>query len=458
MTDLSSFVEELNKMMGPISSSKNEIVKPLEPSSVPSSIHSSVPSGTSTKTVKLLLVTTHTNQVNGYSKVAFNLLKELASHKWLSVVHFGTQKMATADLERILPSPVKSIDGSALDKEKQGTGFALMELSSTIMTEKPDVVFIYNDLSIVCAYIESIRKAIDVRTFKIWTYLDITSHGLPSTMIDIINRDVDRVFSFTKGWKDSLKTQGIIRPVDVMPHGVDSKMFRPIPRDVARQTLGLPKDVFLFTSMNKNIPRKRLDLLIMSFVKLMVKYPMKNIFMLIVADKGDRGGFQLFDIFAREIKVNGGTVDMYGNRLLITSKDTCYKDDDINVLYNCGDVGVSCAEGEGFGLCTFEQMSVGVPQIVPDICGYSEYCTKDNSILVKPKARHYLPQAYTPITGQVEVVDTEDFSKAMERYVFDEELRKRHGVASAEMVAKYTWSSSTAVLIKRLRVLQEDDD
>jgi glycosyltransferase involved in cell wall biosynthesis len=366
--------------------------------------------------------------------------------------------MATADLDRTLPSSVKSIDGSALDKEKPGTGFALSELGGVIKSEKPDVVFIYNDLSIVCAYIESIRKAIDVRTFKIWTYLDVTSHGLPSTMIDIINRDIDRVFAFTKGWKYSLKTQGIIRPVDVMPHGVDPKMFRPIPRDVARQTLGLPKDVFLFTSLNKNIPRKRLDLLIMSFVKLMVRFPTKNIFMLIVADKGDRGGFQLFDIFAREIKVNGGTVDMYGNRLLITSKDTCYKDDDINVLYNCGDAGVSCAEGEGFGLCAFEQMSVGVPQVVPDICGYNDYCTKDNSILVKPMARHYLPQAYTPITGQVEVIDTEDFSKAMERYVFDEELRKRHGANAAESVLKSTWSSSTAVLVKRLRVLQENDD
>jgi glycosyltransferase involved in cell wall biosynthesis len=103
-------------------------------------------------------------------------------------------------------------------------------------------------------------------------------------------------------------------------------------------------------------------------------------------------------------------------------------------------------------------MSVGVPQIVPDICGYNDYCTKDTGILVKPRARHYLPQAYTPITGQVEVVDTEDFAKAMERYVFDEDLRKLHGLNSAAAAAKYTWRSAANVLVKRLRVLQEDDD
>jgi hypothetical protein len=81
-------------------------------------------------------------------------------------------------------------------------------------------------------------------------------------MMDLLNRDVERVFRFTKSWKVVIKAQGITRPVDVMPHGIDLKQFRTIPRDLARQTLGLPKDMFLFTSVNKNISRKRLDLLV----------------------------------------------------------------------------------------------------------------------------------------------------------------------------------------------------
>ena len=440
MTDVSQFVNELNSIIQSTSETSNPIVYPSDK-----------------KSVKVLIVSTHTNQVNGYSKVVYNIIKQLALVPWIQLVHFGTQKMVNADLGRTYPSGVKVIDGTAMEKEKQA-GFALAELSSVIVSEKPDVVWIYNDLAVVCAYIEHIRKAIEKRFFKIWAYVDVTYAAPPQGMIDILNRDVERIFCFTKGWKDVIKSQGITRPVDVMNHGMDPTMFRVVPKEVARQTLGLPKDVFMFTSVNKNIPRKRLDLLIMSFVKLMVRFPTKPIFMLIVADKGDQGGFPLFDVFAREIKVNGGSVEMFGNRLLVTSKDTCYRDEDINLLYNCGDVGVSCAEGEGFGLCTFEQMALGVPQIVPEINGYSEYCTKDNSLMVKPKLRYYIPQAHNAVMGEAQMVDPEDMSKAMEKYVFDDNLRKLHGKLGKELMTTYSWEKCTAILVKRLRVVQEEDD
>ena len=441
MADLSNFVNELNAIITPNTAPIAQVtqVAPVK------------------KSIKILIVSTHTNQVNGYSKVAHNMIQQLAVHSWINIVHFGTQKMVNADLGRKYPANVKVLDATAMEKEKT-TGFALTELSGVILSEKPDIVFIYNDLPVICAYIENIHKAIENRFFKIWVYIDTVYVSQPKTMIDMINREVERIFCFTKTWKDSIKGQGITRPVDVMTHGADSAMFRSIPKELARQTLGLPKDVFLFTSVNKNIPRKRLDILIISFVKLMVRFPMKQIFMLIVADKGEQGGYPLFEIFAREIKLHGGSVDMYGNRLLITSKDTCYKDDDINMLYNCGDVGVSCAEGEGFGLCTFEQMSLGIPQIVPEINGYTEYCKPEHSILVKPKLRYYIPQSHYAVTGEAQMVDPEDFSKAMEKYVFDENLRKLHGKLSKEVAANYTWDKCVAILVKRLRVIQEDDD
>jgi glycosyltransferase involved in cell wall biosynthesis len=214
----------------------------------------------------------------------------------------------------------------------------------------------------------------------------------------------------------------------------------------------------MITSLNKNIPRKRLDLLVSAFVKLIVRFPMKAIFMLIVADKGERGGYPLFEIFENELKIAGAPIENFGNRLLITSKDTCYKDDDVNLLYNCGDIGVSCAEGEGFGLCTFEQMSLGIPQIVPNIYGYTEYCNEQNSILIEPKIRCYIPQAHNTVTGEALIVDPEDVAKAMEKYIFDEDLRNLHGKKGKEDISKYTWEGVCGILIKRLKALQENDD
>lgn len=432
MADLTNFLKEINQLIIP----KEQDVSRDVPAAYK---------------LKFLLVSTHTNQVNGYSKVAYNIIKEVANTQWISVVHFATQNLLNGDIGRTLPNTVKVIDGSALEKGDKKTGFAFAELPVIIQQEKPDVVFIYNDLGVICSYIEQIRKVIDQRTFKVWAYVDTTYVMQPQSMIDVLNRDVERIFCFTKSWKDSIKSQGITRPVDVLRHGVDSTVFKPIQRDIARQALGLPKDVFLFTSLNKNIPRKRLDLLIMSFVSLIIRHPLKPIFLLLVANKeGTSGGYNLFDIFSREIKRCGEPVNVFGDRLLITSSDTCYKDEDINALNNCGDAGVSCAEGEGFGLCTFEQMAVGVPQVVPAINGYTEYCNRDNSLLVTPKVRYYIPYGYNSLSGEAQMVDPADVAHAMEQYVFDEHLRKLHATKAKEISTMYTWEKSLAPLIKRL--------
>ncbi len=472
MADFADFVNQLNSVINSTGGGEkaesavessptpvvNVIVSPAAATTIPVVTTVTTVSGTvAVKKLKILIVSTHINQVNGYSKVVHNIIHQLSQQPWIEVVLFGTQRMVNADLGRKLPAGVRVIDGSALEKQKQA-GFAFPELPGVISTEKPDVVFIYNDLSVVCGYIEEIRKAIQSRFFKIWAYLDITYLAPPQQMIDVLNRDVERIFCFTKSWKDALKAQGITRPVDVMNHGIDTKLIRAIPRELARQTLGLPKDVFLFTSLNKNIPRKRLDLLIMSFVRLIVKFPMKPIFMLVVADKGERGGYPLFEIFAREIKLAGVSIEMFGNRLLITANSTCYKDEDINLLNNCGNVGVSCAEGEGFGLCSFEQMAIGVPQIVPEINGYTEYCTPDNSTLIRPKSRYYVPMVQNIVTGEAQAVDPDDVAKAMEQYVFNEDLCKLHGKLAKETVASYTWDNCCAPLIKRLVAVRDDDD
>ena len=450
--DIDDFVKQLNSVIN----SSNDTVTPVVTSVTPAPVVSNVIEQPAKK-VKILIVSTHVNQVNGYSKVIYNIIQKLSLQPWINVVHFGTQKITNGDLGRKYPTGVKVIDGTAMEKQK-AVGFAFNELPNVIVSEKPDIVFIYNDLSVICGYIEEIRKVIQNRFFKIWAYIDTTYKCQPQPLIDVLNRDVERIFCFTKTWKDEIKSQGITRPIDVLNHGISSNMIRSIPKDLARQSLGLPKDVFLFSSINRNIPRKHLDLLIMSFVKLIVRFPMKPLFLLVVGDKGDKGGYQLFEIFSRELKLAGASTDTFGNRLLITSSNTCYKDDDINLLYNCADIGISCAEGEGFGLCSFEQMAVGVPQIVPNINGYSEYCNDENSLMITPKMRYYIPQAHSTVTGEAQLVDPEDVAKAMERYAFDEDLRKLHGKLAKEKIKDYTWDNCCAILIKRLRTALDEDD
>lgn len=452
--DFDAFMKEIATATQPVEPVATQPVETVEPVAA----QAQAAQAQAPKRTKLLLVTTHVNQVNGYSKVAHHLLKELSALPWLDLVLFGTQRLQ-ADIGRALPT-VRLLDATALEKDKSpaATGFAFAELPAVLQTEKPDIVLFYNDLSVIATYLDALRKVIEHRTFRTWAYVDLTYPYPPAPLLDTLNRDVERLFVFTKGWKEHLKALGATRPIDVLPHAVDPAIYRPIPKDLARQTLGLPKDVFLFTSLNKNIPRKRLDLLVMAFTDLIVRHPTKPLFLLIVADKGDRGGYPLFDIFARELKHHQASVDHFGNRLLVTSKDTCYKDEDINLLYNCGDVGVSCAEAEGFGLCTLEQMSLGIPQIVSDVQGYREYCRPEHATIVPTTTRYYLPQAYQPVTGMAHAVDPKDVATAMETYVFQEDKRKLHAQRGKDVAAAYTWSKAAQCLIKRLQAVREEED
>lgn len=449
MADFSDFIKQLNSVINTSGDS--------DKTKTDTHVADPVKSITHQKNVKILIVTTHINQSNGYSKVVHNMIGQLAKHPWISIVHYGIHKLSNIDLGRKYPENVKAIDASALEKQKQ-SGLAVTELPDVIRAENPDVVFIYNEIPIICTYIEEIRKSIPNRSFKIWAYINTIYQPQPQNMLDVINRDVERIFCLSKSWKDSIKAQGVTRPVDILGHAVDSKVIRSIPRQLARQSLGLPTDSFLFVSLNKNMPRKRLDLLIMSFVKLIVRFPMKPIFMFLSSDKGERGGYKLFDIYSRELTLAGGAINMFSNRLLVSTPNGCYKDEDINIINNCADVGVSCVEAEGFGLCTFEQMACGIPQIVPEINGYKDYCTDKNSILIKPKTRGYIPQSYNILCGEAHLVDPEDVSKAMERYVFDDDLRALHGKNAKETVAAYTWEKRFATLIKRLQAIKDDDE
>jgi D-inositol-3-phosphate glycosyltransferase len=317
---------------------------------------------------------------------------------------------------------------------------------------------IYNDMAVVSRFLEEIRKSGIPRTFKIWLYVDQVYDCQLQQHLDTINRDADRVFVFTKSWRQCLKDQGITRPIDILHHGFDKHLFSPLPRADVRKKLNVPADAFLYMSLNRNQPRKRYDILLTAFAELVVKYPTKPIFLLCICDKGEKGGWPVFELFARELRKRGVPVERFGGRLMLTNQDMSFRDEEINMFYNVADVGVSCAEGEGWGLCSFEQMGVGVPQVVPAIGGYTEFCTEENSVLVKPKYSYYLPLTYCPVFGEASVCDPHDVCLGMEEYLLDSEKRKKHGEAARAKVNEYTWAKAAEILVKRLKAEQEEKE
>jgi glycosyltransferase involved in cell wall biosynthesis len=407
--------------------------------------------------LSLLLVSTHVHQYTGYAKVSQGILTELAKQPF-ELTHFGIQKFHELSSSfRAYPPNVDVIDVVAHEKPlQQGFGYAL--LPEVIRKKKPDIVMIYNDMAVVSQYVEAIRKSGIPRNFKLWIYCDQVYTTQSQMFLDLLNRDADRIFTFTPGWKKCLKDQGVTRPIDVLLHGYNPQQCFSVPKELARKQLSLPNDMFLFLNLNRNQPRKRYDILIMAFVELLVKYPTKPLFLLCICDKGEKGGWWLFELFARELKLRGVAIEPFAQRLIITAQNMSFKDEEINMFYNAADVGISTADGEGWGLCQFEQMGVGVPQVVPDIGGFKEFCTADNSVLVAPTVRYYLPTAFSPVGGEAMACQPHDVCLAMEKYVLDSALLAKHGAAAKAKVTSYTWEKSCETLIRRLKAAKEDDE
>ena len=122
------------------------------------------------------------------------------------------------------------------------------------------------------------------------------------------------------------------------------------------------------------------------------------------------------------------------------------------------DIGISTSDGEGWGLCNFEQMGVGVPQVVPDIGGFKEFCNSSNSSLVTPKVRYHLPMVYCPVGGEALACDPHDVCLAMEEYVMNSSKLEEHGKAAKETVLKYSWPTCLENLVKRLQTAKDDLD
>jgi len=348
---------------------------------------------------RFLLVSTHTEQTTGYSKVSHNLLKQLATlHPVVKVFHFGFQRSQARAPKPLRPlTNVVQYDAAA-NEEPREHGFGFNKLREYIETVTPDIVMIYNDPIVVNQFLESIKDV--PKTFKLWVYLDQVYEGADMSLLRRIENTADRILCFTESWKAHLKSRltTATLPIDVLEHGVDTLTYKPSAngeRIGFRKQIGVPVDATLFINVNRNSQRKRLDLTIMGFARLLPTHP--NAYLAIVTGvKPEAGGYyNPLMIFINELKKLGLEPTTYGQRLITidtTPPSTYYSDEIINQMYGAADIGVNTSNGEGFGLCQLEHMATGAPQVVFDIGGYRAFLDESTGVLIKPSSYEYLAQ------------------------------------------------------------------
>jgi glycosyltransferase involved in cell wall biosynthesis len=307
---------------------------------------------------------------------------------------------------------------------------------------------------VICNFLEKLDTLTpEEKTYKMIIYLDQVYRIQRPDLLLRIEKAADVYFAFTNYWRDILKEQGVTKPIHVLRHGFDSDTYKPMDRLELRKKHGIAPNAFLLLNLNRNTPRKRYDLLVTAFAELVSRYPTKPIVMLCVTDNGENGGYPIQEIFVRELVKRKVVVDHHVNKLLLTKSALNYTDEVVNELYAMSDIGVTAAEGEGFGLCHFEAMGVGIPQVVPRVGGFLDFCTSDNSVLVNTKQDYYLPYAYSQLGGSIELVDPADLCLGIEEYLLDSDLREKHGKAARETVLAYQWGKEVAELLAVSRTL-----
>jgi glycosyltransferase involved in cell wall biosynthesis len=347
--------------------------------------------------MRFVLVSTHTDQTTGYAKVAHNLLKQLATlSPKVKVFHFAFQRHAQAPGFRKAPDGVVQYDAAANEDPKE-EGFGFNKIREYLDMVNPDVVMIYNDPLIIYKFLETLKYDKNSSPFKLWAYVDQVYDGIAQPLMEKIRTDVDRVYAFTDIWKEKLTQYGNFTDVRILEHAVDTAMFTRLPADVrmsVRKNLGIPQDAVAFLNMNRNSQRKRLDLTIAGFVRLIAKNPDKPYYLVVATNLSPQSGayYDVPRIFTRELTLANLPQIMFTRLVLVdTAPPNVIADEGVNQLYNAIDIGINTSDGEGFGLCQLEHMYTGAPQIVVDIGSYRSFLNESVATFIPVDHSDYFP-------------------------------------------------------------------
>ena len=382
--------------------------------------------------MRVVLVSTHIDQTTGYSKVSYNLLKQASTlAPRVKLFHYGFQRHPNAPSHRKAPAGVNLYDAAANEDPKE-EGFGFNKIHDYLEMVGPDVVMIYNDPLVIYKFIEAMKHDKKTATYKLWIYVDQVYEGIAAPLMKGIREHADRVYCFTELWKKAFLSYGDFPDVRVLEHAVDSTTFSSIADDARttlRKNLGIPANGVVFLNANRNSQRKRLDLTLAGFARLLKTHP--KAYLVLATNLNPQAGayYDIPTIFQREAQKAGLDQLLLSHLVLIdTAPPNIVADEGINQLYNVADIGINTSDGEGFGLCQLEHMLTGAPQVVTDVGSFRTFLTESTAVFIPPGDDTYFAGSM-PLGGWAPTFSAEAVGQAMAK-AFDTLPELRKGVQS----------------------------
>jgi len=296
---------------------------------------------------------------------------------------------------------------------------------------KPDVVLIINDPWNVSQYLQAIEANVPVVA-----YMPVDA---PNQMAGRSLNTLQRAIAYTQFGRKHLLLGGYSGRCDVVPHGVDTAIYHPMPKDEAINKLTLTSKIkpgsFITGVVARNQPRKRLDLTIQAWTKWWIN------------SGQPRNAYLYMHTTMQDIGWNVLQLATYygiNEQFIVTNPkmtlQNCLLEQNLKLVYNAFDVQLHTSLGEGWGLTAHEGMACGVPQIMPKYAALAEWAEG---------AAHFVPVTSYEVTHNAintigGVIDFHGTVDAIDKFYTDKDgIRARYralGLARATE-PRFNWAT-----------------
>lgn len=412
---------------------------------------------TNNKTRIMLCGTYPIGTSNGYSKVVYYICKYLQKYDDIQLTVYGFQNVNNTNGSNIRNDLDNVILHDVLANENpKRNGFGEKEIGDYLKKNPQDIIIIFNDSIITTALVGTLVKECwdEKKNFKLISYMDQVYKYQKKEYIQILNTFFDGIITFTPYWEEIAKKLGITKPLYNFPHGFDYNLYYPIPQTIARLYYNYSDDDFIILNLNRNQPRKRWDISIIAWANFLVmcynKFKKISNLKLVVGTQIN-GYWDLMEVFNNEIRFTEIPWEEAKDTIVKIDNPQQLSDRDINILYNSCDIGLNTADGEGFGLCTFEGLGVGKPQVASYLGGMIEFLSDDYSFKIEPKSYIYLDHKSVGIGGKAELISPHECAEIFFKYYMDRNLLKKHGEnARKHILTHYRWETLVEFFYKNI--------
>ncbi len=252
--------------------------------------------------------------------------------------------------------------------------------------------------------------------------------------INIINQMADEVFVLSKATKNLAIWNGIIKPIHIIPAGVNPDVFKP-------KKFKNKKFVFSFVNSwtGSEKDRKGFPLVLKAFVEEFKKE--KDV---VLYAKISTFWQNPFDVKKAIINILG----KWDDRIYIDAG--LKSQEEIAEIYQKSDCVVLPTNGESFGLTIAEAMACGCPVIVTKDknSGHMDFTNDELVYYIKTKGFEQGDRRFYVEGNLFPIIDFEDLKKQM-RYVYEHPKKaKRKGLLASKFIRKnFTWKKSVDKLL-----------